>query len=120
MISGSPPTERNARTGLLTPPTRTFLACSKISRERRRSLCTPACVALMSAPLLCLPSGFQPARRILRVIGKDDAGASALNSSKNLHDHAPLVHPIVQRGGLDHGVFATDIVGRDRHIELFA
>jgi len=37
MISGSPPTDRNARTGLFTPPTSTFSARSKISRERLRS-----------------------------------------------------------------------------------
>src|SRR5258708_35454296 len=37
MMSGSPPTELKARTGLLTPPTRSFVARAKISRERRRS-----------------------------------------------------------------------------------
>src|SRR5438445_13506478 len=35
MISGWPPTERKARTGELTPPTRTFSASANISRERR-------------------------------------------------------------------------------------
>jgi len=35
MIRGSPPTERKARTGEFTPPTRTFSASAKISRERR-------------------------------------------------------------------------------------
>src|SRR5713226_4565016 len=48
MISGSPPTERKARTGLLTPPTRSFVARSKISRERRRSRCRVGRVALIS------------------------------------------------------------------------
>src|SRR5260370_9790960 len=48
MMSGSPPTELKARTGLLTPPTRSFVARSKISRERRRSRCRVGRVALIS------------------------------------------------------------------------
>src|SRR5258707_14579773 len=48
MMSGSPPTERKARTGLFTPPTRSFVARSKISRERRRSRCKVGRVAFIS------------------------------------------------------------------------
>src|SRR5216684_1481491 len=49
MMRGSPPTELKARTGLLTPPTRSFVARSKISRERRRwSRCRVGRVAFIS------------------------------------------------------------------------
>src|SRR6267143_6559952 len=48
MMSGSPPTELKARTGLLTPPTRSFVARSKISRERRRSRCKVGRVAFIA------------------------------------------------------------------------
>src|SRR5260370_3784531 len=47
MIRGSPPTERKARTGELTPPTRTFSASAKISRERRWLRRTEVRVAVM-------------------------------------------------------------------------
>src|SRR6266436_5389957 len=49
MMRGSPPTELKARTGLLTPPTRSFVARSKISRERRRwSRCRVGRVAFIA------------------------------------------------------------------------
>src|ERR1700751_2524276 len=48
MMSGSPPTERKARTGVFTPPTRSFVARSKISRERRRSRCRLGRAAFIS------------------------------------------------------------------------
>jgi hypothetical protein len=50
MMSGSPPTERKARTGLFTPPTSIFSARSKISRERRRSTLDFVGVALIELP----------------------------------------------------------------------
>src|SRR5438309_4715181 len=48
MISGSAATEQKARTGLLTPPTRTFSARANSSRERlcsRLSFCLGAVIA---------------------------------------------------------------------------
>src|SRR5690349_4024749 len=47
-MSGSPPTERNARTGLFTPPTSSFSARAKISRERYRSRRRVVFVAFMT------------------------------------------------------------------------
>src|SRR5439155_19021610 len=70
MISGSPPTDRNARTGLFTPPTSTFSARSKISRERLRSRFSRGGAVLMFSRLNL--SRLQPACDILGVIGKND------------------------------------------------
>src|SRR5208283_68672 len=99
MMSGSPPTERKARTGLFTPPTRTFSAFSNISRERWRSGKERLCVALMCAPWR---SGFQPASRILGVVGEDYIRTGPLNARKNFQDHALFVDPAIARRRLDH------------------
>src|ERR1700733_10543039 len=48
MIRGAQPTERKARTGLFTPPTRSFSARSKISRERQRIFFVLVCGAVMN------------------------------------------------------------------------
>src|ERR1700733_14144417 len=47
MMSGSVWTERKARTGELTPPTRSFSARAKISRERGRESLVFVCGAVM-------------------------------------------------------------------------
>src|SRR5260370_24686483 len=96
MISGSPPTDRNARTGLFTPPTRTFSARSKISRERRRSRFKAGWVALME--LQTKLSRLQPARDILGVVGQDNACSPALAAGQNFQYHAPLVKPSILPG----------------------
>src|SRR5208337_5395179 len=114
MMSGSPPTERKARTGLLTPPTRTFSAFSKISFERRRSGMERLCVALMCAPWR---SGFQPASHVLGVVGEDDVRTGPLNTRKNFQDHALFVNPAIARRRFHHGVFAADVVRAHGHIE---
>src|SRR5208337_3726655 len=111
MMSGSPPTERNARTGLLTPPTRIFSAFSKISRERRRSGMDRRCVALIGAPLRL---GFQPASHVFGVIREDDVRASALDTGKNFQHDALFVYPAVARCRFHHGVFAAHIVRAHR------
>src|SRR5438445_176819 len=69
MISGSPPTDRNARTGLFTPPTSTFSARSKISRERLRSRFNRGGAVLMFSRLNL--SRLQPACDILCGISKN-------------------------------------------------
>src|ERR1700757_2814961 len=104
MISGSPPTERNARTGLLTPPTSTFSARSKISRERRRSGLTCVCVALISSPVR---SRLQPASGILGVIRQDDLRPGPLNPRQNFQHYPLFLNPIVLRRGFHHRVFAA-------------
>src|SRR2546426_8014566 len=95
MISGSPPTARNARTGLFTPPTSTFSARSKISRERLRSRLNPACVALMLFPIKL--SRLQPACDVLGVVGQNDIGSRALNTGEDFHDDALFIQPPVLR-----------------------
>src|SRR5258707_3037560 len=116
MISGSPPTERNARTGLLTPPTRTFSALSKISLERRRSGFAWACVALIGAPFNG-NSRFQPAGHVFGVVGQDNVGAGALNAGENFQDHALFINPAFLRSGFEHRVLAADVVRANRHVE---
>src|SRR2546422_2928769 len=97
MISGSPPTARNARTGLFTPPTSTFSARSKISRERLRSRFNLACVALMLFPIQ--RSRLQPASDVLGVVRQQDIRSRALNSGKYFQHHALLIQPAVPRQG---------------------
>src|SRR5208283_5755047 len=108
IISGSPPTERNARTGLFTPPTRTFSAFSKISLERALEGFACACIALIFAPIfLCL----QPARRVLRVIRQDNACAGTLDSCQNFEDNSLFFDPILLCRRFHHGIFTTHVVG---------
>src|SRR5689334_23083409 len=99
MISGSPPTERNARTGLLTPPTRTFSAFSNISFERRRSGFAWACVALIGAPFIRI-SGFQPASHVFGVVGQDNVGPGTLNAGQDFQNYAFFFDPAFLRRGL--------------------
>src|SRR6266851_10466245 len=118
MISGSPPTDRNARTGLFTPPTSTFSARSKISRERLRSRFTWGCIALMlfSRKL----SLIQPACDILGMIGKNDFRARALNRRQDFQHDALLIQPPLLRGRLHHGIFPAHIVGADGNFKGIA
>src|SRR6267154_4044417 len=108
MMSGSPPTERNARTGLLTPPTRSFEARSKISRERRRSRCRVGRVADIAMVLYIVPTWgaaprrpatecaqfrgglsalIEPAGGLLGVVSEEDGSASALNAGQDFKDY---------------------------------
>src|ERR1700675_4094215 len=107
MMSGSPPTERKARTGLFTPPTRTFSARSKISRERWRLRFKVDWVALIFVPSKL--SRLQPVCDVLGVIGQDDVGAGALDAGENFEYDALLIDPAFLRGGLDHRIFAADV-----------
>src|SRR4029077_4579561 len=96
MMSGSPPTERNARTGLFTPPTSIFSARSKISRERRRSTLDFVGVALIKLPPT--RSRFQPSRGILGVIRQNNVCARALDSRQYFQHDPLLVHPALLGG----------------------
>src|SRR5713226_4705879 len=99
MTSGSPPTARNARTGLLTPPTSTCSAWRKISCERVRARfpapAPVACVTLRPRRLAC----SEPARGVFGVVGEDDVRAGALNRREDFQNHALLVHPAIAGGG---------------------
>src|SRR5271163_4209344 len=115
MMSGSPPTERNARTGLFTPPTRIFSARSKISRERRRSTFDFVGVALMeSQPEL---SRLQPSRRVLGMVRQYNVSSSALNSRQDFQHDSLLIQPAFLRGGLDHRVLSAHVIRPDGHIK---
>src|SRR5258708_3499763 len=118
MISGSPPTDRNARTGLFTPPTRTFSAHSKISRERRRSRFKVGWIALID--LRTKLSRLQPTRDILGMVRQDNAGSGALDARQNFNYDALLVEPVFLHGGFHHGEFAAHVVSGHRHVEAIA
>src|ERR1700692_3695726 len=119
-MNGSPPTERKARTGLFTPPTNTCSARLKISRERAPSrfdsICD--CAGFIAAPAGC--SRAKPPGRILGVISHNDLRSSALTACEYFRDYALLVQPAFLYGGLHHGVFPADVIGRDGHIEFIA
>src|SRR5712691_4226911 len=116
MMSGSPPTKRNARTGLFTPPTSTLSARSKISRERLRSRFNLGCVALMLFSIKL--SRLQPACDVLGVVGQQDIRSRAPNPGENLQHHALFIQPAVLRSGFHHGVFSAHVVRSDRNIKL--
>src|ERR1700730_15973493 len=116
MISGSPPTERNARTGLFTPPTSTFSARSNISRERLRSGFTITRVTLISAPL---PLFLQPWRYVFRVIRQNSIRSCALDPRKNFQHHPLLLHPSLFHRGLHHRILAAHIVSRNPNVKVF-
>src|SRR5712692_12026586 len=110
MISGSPPTERNERTGLFTPPTSTRSPRAKISRDffRLRSGDGSATSQFPSEELDLL----QPACCVLGMIREDDVGAGALNRGEDFEDGAFFLKPFVSRRCLDHGIFAAHVVRR--------
>src|SRR5436190_1809884 len=118
MISGSPPTDRNARTGLFTPPTSTFSARSKISRERLRSRFNRGGAVLMFSRSNL--SRLQPACDILGVIGKNDFCSGALEARQDFQDNSLFIQPALLRRRLDHGVFSADVICADRNIKRIA
>src|SRR5712692_5504852 len=114
MTSGSPPTARNARTGLFTPPTSTCCAWRKIARERSRTRLGGPCVIAFPCP--CPDSLFrralarlQPARGVLGVVGEDNVRAGAPDGREDFQHDALLVQPAVARSGLHHGIFPADV-----------
>src|ERR1017187_3391733 len=107
---GVPPTARNARTGLSTPPTRIFCARSKSSAERGRAFCSMAGSS----------AGLEPASDVLSVIREDDGCTCALDAGHNFEDDTLLVDPTLQRRGFHHRIFRADIVGGDGNVESLA
>src|SRR5215813_9839239 len=116
MMSGSPPTERKARTGLLTPPTRICSASAKISRERRRPCCGEGCVELIG--LCSTIRSFQPAGGIFGMIRQYEIRAGAPDTGENFEHHTLFVEPAVFRSGFHHGIFAADVVSGHRHAKF--
>src|ERR1700737_5137162 len=51
------------------------------------------------------------------MIGQDDILARAMNPGEYLVNHALFIQPALLRGGLNHSVFATDIVCRHRYMD---
>src|SRR5215216_6493525 len=133
MNRGSPPTERNARTGLLTPPGIRFAA--RCIRRAERSM---ASIVLASTFLSCkrtpserLPEVYifkpvsavraltllgEPAGYVRGVVADDHVRAGALDSGERLEDHHPLVEPAVLRRGFDHRVLPAHAVRRDGQV----
>src|SRR4051812_22023831 len=98
MKSGAPPTAWNARTGLSTPPGSTWRARSKS---------------------FLLVFGFRKqSGRVAGEVGDDHVGARAPNRHQRFHHGACFVKPAIGGGGLDHRVFAADLIGRGWLVEL--
>src|SRR5260370_11896956 len=115
MISGSPPTDRNARTGLFTPPTSTFSARSNIFSERLRSRFNRGCAVLILVSLKL--ARLQPACDVLGMVGKNNFRSGSLNARKNFQDNSLLVQPAFLRRSLHHGVLSADIVNAHGNIK---
>src|SRR5215210_1711496 len=137
MNRGSPPTERNARTGLFTPPG-ILLTARSMSRAER----SIASIVLASTlpPRFC-KRAKPPSKRLVRVyivwpvrvvrevtlrgepagyirgvVGDDDVGAGALHAGERLEDCGLLVEPAVLRGGFYHRVLPAHAVRSDGQV----
>src|SRR5215213_71225 len=80
--SGAPPTAWNARTGLSTPPGRTWRARSK--------------------SFLLMVGLRKESRRVSSEVGDDHVGAGAADGDEALHHRPGLVNPAVPARRLDH------------------
>src|SRR5215831_8205073 len=109
MNSGVPPTAWNARTGEFTPP-----GIRRCARANSSSDWVMAAFLPGFGRLGRRRSG--PANEILRVVGQDHVGAGAADGGERLLDDALLVHPAAGGRGLDHRVFAGDVVGGERSV----
>src|SRR5688572_7221516 len=99
MTTGSPPTARNARTGLLTPPGKSCRARSMTVRER-----------LVVIPRL---TPRQEPGGVAGVVGEDEICAGALDRVQDLHHDRLAVDPAPLGRGLEHRVLAAHVVGPD-------
>src|SRR6266540_4177690 len=63
---------------------------------------------------------LQPLRGVLRVIGDHEVRAGSHDARQDLENDSLLVDPSVGRGGLDHCVFAGDVVSGDGSVEAYA
>src|ERR1700722_20081430 len=82
-----------------------------------------------AAPLLeishsaCATDGIsvsQPAGGVFCMICQNDVSTGTLDASEDLNSGAFFVEPTILRGSFDHGVFAADVIRRDRDRELLA
>src|SRR5258706_11981086 len=115
---GSPPTARNARTGLFTPPTRTSVARRKISSERERSVltCFGALIDFICSGNLKL-AGFQPTREVLCMVGEHNARARSMNSGHNLEHDSLFIDPSICGGRFHHGKFPAHVIRANGNVE---
>src|SRR5258708_32696813 len=60
---------------------------------------------------------LQPLADLDRGVGEHAIGAGALEGEQGLHHHPVAVEPAIGVGGLDHRVFAGDLIGEGRHAE---
>src|SRR5262249_2265915 len=117
-MSGSPPTERNARTGLFTPPTSTCSARLKISAERALLLLGEVCGVLIEVPLRALR--FQPLRNVLGVISQNNVRTGSLNARQDFQYCAFLIQPYLLCRCFYHRIFPAHVVRADGNIESLA
>src|SRR5262249_4631464 len=117
-MSAPPPTERNARTGLFTPPTSTCSARLKISAERALLLLGEVCGVLIEGLLVALR--LQPFRKVFGVVSQNNIGPCALNTGQDFEDRPFFVQPTLLRRCFYHGIFPAHVVCADGNIESFA
>src|ERR1700720_4662093 len=117
---GSPPTARNARTGLFTPPTSTSAARRNISSERGLCILTSFgefIVACGRTIKIFASAILQPTRSVFRVIGEHDVCPGPINTCQNLQRDSLFLDPAVRGSRLHHGIFAADIICPDGNAE---
>src|SRR5437867_13199124 len=112
--SGSPPTALKARTGELTPPGISWRA---LSNRLRDSVPIDGRGPRVRIDAAGGGSPREQARRLLGEIGDDQIGAGAADGVERF-EHDPLaIDPAAARGGRQHGVFARNVIGGDRHVD---
>src|SRR5215475_13235503 len=98
-MSASPPTERNARTGLFTPPTSTCSARWKISADRALLPFREVCGVLIET--LCMAAlPFQPFRHVLGMVGQNNVRPGPSNARQDFQHSALFVQPTFLRSRL--------------------
>ena len=62
-------------------------------------------------------SPVEEARGLDRGVGQDSIRSGALERGKRLDHHPVIVQPIIRRRSLEHGVLATDVIGKGGQVE---
>ena len=88
---------------------------SRLEKKLHRSKWILTCTGYLFNDGIQRSTCAQPLRRLRRPIGQDDGSPSPTNRDERLHRRGAQVEPAVGSRGLNHGVFARDIVGRQRH-----
>ena len=66
-------------------------------------------------------SAIQPPffQNLFGKIVQNQFGPCPFDAGQGFQDDRPLIDPALLTGGFDHGIFAADLIGGNRHIEVF-